>query len=496
MAIKEIKREWSPEQLDYVKHYLLHSESDVKDLPKCCIGSRATVGDTDHEYVCSECGWVREEFKELSAICPDLLTDPDVEITYDAGVTTVAEGTYYNDNTVKVIYLPEATAVENSAFRVAGALEVAILPKVKEIGKNAFYRSAALRSVYCPELTMIDQYGFQGCSALTEMYCPNLEAVYECSFMTCAALKKIDMPQLKVIEPDAFNSCTALCDVNVPNAEEIMPNAFRTCSALERLDLHSAVCIGKNALAVTGLHTLILRSATMCTASTGAPLGNTPISKGTGYIYVPAALIEDYKVAANWSTYANQFRAIEDYPDVCATDLDEPITKGEAIALANEKVAGVVKSVNGVTPDENGELQVRTPKLCLFMDASAMVPGMVQSFWPVKDIIDTYRSEQAAIRFGLEVVNAATQQNGPTIMDTSSDIVVVSDDSGNNGYKVIVWFGENHAPIIVNGLNNTITLDPDWVAPDASNILMDSNGGKWKLVVGTDGTLTTEAVTE
>ena len=32
-----------------------------------------------------------------------------------------------------------------------------------------------------------------------------------------------------------------------------------------------------------------------------------------GYFYVPRALIEDYKVATNWTTFADQFRALEDY---------------------------------------------------------------------------------------------------------------------------------------------------------------------------------------
>lgn len=57
MAIKEIKREWSPCQLDYVKTYLLHSEKDVADLPKCCVGSKATVSETDNEYFCTADGW-------------------------------------------------------------------------------------------------------------------------------------------------------------------------------------------------------------------------------------------------------------------------------------------------------------------------------------------------------------------------------------------------------------------------------------------------------
>lgn len=57
MAIKELKREWSPCQCDYVKHFLLHSESDVKHLPDCCVGSRATVSETDNEYVYTASGW-------------------------------------------------------------------------------------------------------------------------------------------------------------------------------------------------------------------------------------------------------------------------------------------------------------------------------------------------------------------------------------------------------------------------------------------------------
>jgi hypothetical protein len=46
-------------------------------------------------------------------------------------------------------------------------------------------------------------------------------------------------------------------------------------------------------------------------------VNNTPIGKGTGYVYVPSALIETYKTATNWSTFAAQFRAIEDYPEIC-----------------------------------------------------------------------------------------------------------------------------------------------------------------------------------
>ena len=68
----------------------------------------------------------------------------------------------------------------------------------------------------------------------------------------------------------------------------------------------------------TSLTTLILRAKSMCTL-TGMQIftGGTHIQKGTGYIYGPGNLVEQYKSATNWSAYAAQIRAIEDYPDIC-----------------------------------------------------------------------------------------------------------------------------------------------------------------------------------
>ena len=58
----------------------------------------------------------------------------------------------------------------------------------------------------------------------------------------------------------------------------------------------------------------ILRSETkICSITHTSVFTKTPIESGTGYIYVPKALIEDYKVTTNWSVYASQFRALEDY---------------------------------------------------------------------------------------------------------------------------------------------------------------------------------------
>ena len=94
--------------------------------------------------------------------------------------------------------------------------------------------------------------------------------------------------------------------------------AFYFRSKLTTADFHAVTRIGSDAFYYcSALTALILRSGTMATLRSTNAFDNTPIQSGTGYIYVPAALVDSYKAASNWSTYANQIRAIEDYPDIC-----------------------------------------------------------------------------------------------------------------------------------------------------------------------------------
>ena len=93
--------------------------------------------------------------------------------------------------------------------------------------------------------------------------------------------------------------------------------AFNTCYGLTYVDLGSAETIDASALQYTGaLRTLIIRTTSAVCTLSGA-LQNCGI--GSGYIYVPRALLsdddatKDYRRATNWSTYAARFRALEDY---------------------------------------------------------------------------------------------------------------------------------------------------------------------------------------
>ena len=114
----------------------------------------------------------------------------------------------------------------------------------------------------------------------------------------------------------AFVYCKKLETVVLPNVTSLEQNGFFYCTALKHLDLASVTYMADNCLYVASkLSRLILRNTSgVCTMQTSNVLAYcTLIKNGTGHIYVPRALVDSYKAATNWSTYADQFRALEDY---------------------------------------------------------------------------------------------------------------------------------------------------------------------------------------
>ena len=90
--------------------------------------------------------------------------------------------------------------------------------------------------------------------------------------------------------------------------------SFRDARYLRYADFSNLSRIENLGFAYSGLDNLILRNSKEVPRLINvSAFSSTPISSGTGYIYVPRDLIESYKVASNWSSFSNQFRALEDY---------------------------------------------------------------------------------------------------------------------------------------------------------------------------------------
>lgn len=138
-------------------------------------------------------------------------------------------------------------------------------------------------------------------------------------FSHCASLESVDLPELTSIDTQGFNSCGKLKRVVFPKLTTITQgDNFTYCYALEYADLGIVTNIPSWCLAnCTALETVILRKSDgICTLKTTNALNSNKFTNGTAFVYVPAELVDTYKSATNWSTYAEQIRAIEDYPEI------------------------------------------------------------------------------------------------------------------------------------------------------------------------------------
>lgn len=196
----------------------------------------------------------------------------------------------------EITYLPIGSTAED------GVIEKTVVSytnnRIAKVGYASFQNCKNLEFVDLPNVTTIDASGFYGCSLLKEANIPKLvSAAGGNVFVGCSSLQEAKFPEY---------------DANCP--------AFNNCSSLRLVDLYIVGQIGSNAFSgCTSLETIIFRDIKKSIPTlmgTGA-FNNTPIGKGTGYIYVPKALVEQYKDATNWINFADQFRAIEDYPEIC-----------------------------------------------------------------------------------------------------------------------------------------------------------------------------------
>lgn len=138
-------------------------------------------------------------------------------------------------------------------------------------------------------------------------------------FNHCNALRDVELPDsITSFGNYAFSSCYSVVKINIPNQlTTIGSYCFQGCYALEKMDLPASVTsIGDMALANTKkLTSLIIRNTSAVVTNGGVnTFVGSAIADGTGYIYVPDALVEDYKAATNWSTYAAQIKGLSELP--------------------------------------------------------------------------------------------------------------------------------------------------------------------------------------
>lgn len=129
--------------------------------------------------------------------------------------------------------------------------------------------------------------------SVTEFSSAEITHIGSYAFYGCRSLASLDLPNLTNIGIYAFSGCESLTALDFPNLTSINQNGFRNC---------------------TSLGTLVLRASTACTLGSNG-LMNTAIAGGSGYIYVPDSLVNTYKAASEWSTYASRIKPLSEYEE-------------------------------------------------------------------------------------------------------------------------------------------------------------------------------------
>lgn len=264
----------------------------------------------EDQYIYPEDGWLFDE------VCVEPIPDKYIE---PAGTKEITEnGTHDVREYASVNVNVEASGGGGiTADQIAtGAIEGNLSISANKVNSYAFYGNGKITEVSATNVTSLGSYAFYNCGGLTSVYFPNATSVGEYAFQSCGIVE-VEFPSLLTIPNGCFRYSGKIKKGTFPNATSVGENAFRGDSGLEQLDFSACTTIYQLAfISCTNMKVIIFRSPAVITLKSSNAFASSPISGGTGYVYVPKALIDAYKTATNWSNYASQFRAIEDYPEI------------------------------------------------------------------------------------------------------------------------------------------------------------------------------------
>ena len=217
-----------------------------------------------------------------------------------------------NENGEQVVYSEGGSGGGDdlASALVNRTIEAFTSSTASKIGHSAFRACSKLKTVDMPNATNVDDYALYQCTALTSLSLPLVESIGQQILYGCNKLTNLVLPSLTTASQNALREAQYLETVDLPKLTSIPAQMFYGCR---------------------GLRTLILRSETMVTLDNVSAFttcyrmlgtknsGFNPNGERLGFVYVPRARLEEYQADATWikNLETTQFRAIEDYPEIC-----------------------------------------------------------------------------------------------------------------------------------------------------------------------------------
>jgi len=226
-----------------------------------------------------------------------------------------------------VLNLPRTTNFADSALASSGFTEIN-LPELVSVPQYMFRMNYKLEHVSLPKASTLGYAAFELCQVLEELSLPRLASIPKYAFLNCRACTSFNLPLVEEVGEQAFENCNAVTRLNLPRARKLATKAFNNMPALKWLRIggiasdnllkYASVFNNSNAL-----ETIILDGVTAVPEILITTFNGSAVAAETCYIYVPANMVAAFQASENWSTYANQIRAIEDYPDLYDEGGDE-----------------------------------------------------------------------------------------------------------------------------------------------------------------------------
>ena len=232
-------------------------------------------------------------------------------ITIPDGVTSIEQYAFNNCYSLTSITIPNSvTSIEQYAFNNCYALVSITIPdSVTSIEQYAFNTCYSLTSITIPDdVTSIKQYVFNTCPSLASITIPNsVTSIEQYAFNNCYSLASITIPDsVTSIALMAFNSCVSLASITIPNSvTSIERYAFSSCRSLTSITIPDSVTSIElavfNACYSVAFYDFSNHTSVPTLLNTNAFNGIPADCQ----IRVPASLVNAWKTATNWSTYAD-----------------------------------------------------------------------------------------------------------------------------------------------------------------------------------------------
>lgn len=174
--------------------------------------------------------------------------------------------------------------------------------KLMQLGQYKFYYMPTIHNVKCDAVINIEKYTLYSCPSLKHLYFPSVVSIGEYVFHTLGC-ENLILPNLKTMGLACFVNTTTLKRLIIPKCISLSDHACST-TGIYLLDAGNTSLIPSSST-MPNLTILVLRNNVLTT------LGNRSCIQSVEEIYVPQDLIESYKVATNWSVYADKFKPLE-----------------------------------------------------------------------------------------------------------------------------------------------------------------------------------------